>query len=122
MPILILAPDGTHRQGHYPLLVGKDMLNRRADLGTSLPRTVMRPFVMVTSSRICDIASQPAPTSAGLMNLVQISRSLRDFCPFIRLAQRMFGCICLGVIPLQTASVGLVAPDSSNPTNLVSLG
>jgi hypothetical protein len=30
-----------------------------------------------TSSRICDISSQPACRKAGVMNLVQMSRSLR---------------------------------------------
>ena len=37
------------------------------------------PLVIVTSSRICDIAFQPAFVMAGLMNFVQMSRSLRDF-------------------------------------------
>jgi hypothetical protein len=43
---------------------------------TSLPRTMIRPFVKNTSSRICDISSQPARRSAGVMNFVQMSRSL----------------------------------------------
>jgi hypothetical protein len=36
----------------------------------------MRPFVKLTSSRICDIKSHPARRRAGVMNLVQMSRSL----------------------------------------------
>src|SRR5215213_8296527 len=39
---------------------------------------MMRPLVKYTSSRICVIASHPAHCSAGMMNLVQMSRSLRD--------------------------------------------
>src|ERR1035438_8212537 len=44
----------------------------------------MRPLVKLTSSRICVISSQPACFTAGLMNLLQMSRSLRSFM-FIRL-------------------------------------
>ena len=44
---------------------------------TSLPRRIMRPFLKLTSSRICDITSHPARCTAGGMNLVQMSRSLR---------------------------------------------
>jgi hypothetical protein len=43
---------------------------------TSLPRTIMRPFVKLTSSRICSISSHPALRRAGVMNLVHMSRSL----------------------------------------------
>lgn len=39
----------------------------------------MRPLVKATSSRIRANSSQPARFSAGVMNFVQISRSLRDF-------------------------------------------
>jgi hypothetical protein len=44
-----------------------------------LPRTKIRPLVNDTSSRNCVITSQPASTIAGVMNLVQMSRSLKDF-------------------------------------------
>src|SRR5262249_40850712 len=37
----------------------------------------MRPLVKLTSSRICNITSHPARRTAGVMNLVQMSRSLR---------------------------------------------
>src|SRR4030042_7033673 len=40
---------------------------------------MIRPFVNETSSRICDRTSQPACLTAGVMNLVQMSRSLRFF-------------------------------------------
>jgi hypothetical protein len=40
------------------------------------------PLVKLTSSRIWVIASQPARLTAGVMNLVQMSRSLRA-CLFI---------------------------------------
>ncbi len=46
---------------------------------TSFPRTMMRPLVKATSSRICIIPSQPARLTAGPMNLEQMSRSLRSF-------------------------------------------
>ena len=36
----------------------------------------MRPLVKLTSSRICSISSHPAVRRAGVMNLVQMSRSL----------------------------------------------
>ncbi len=39
---------------------------------------MIRPLVNPISSRICDIASRPAPAKAGVMNSVQMSRSLRD--------------------------------------------
>ena len=48
---------------------------------TSLPRTMMRPLVKLTSSRICDISSHPAARSAGVMNFVQMSRSESSSCP-----------------------------------------
>ena len=38
---------------------------------------MMRPLVKLTSSRICNISSQPARLTAGGMNLVQMSRSVR---------------------------------------------
>jgi len=38
---------------------------------------MIRPFVKLTSSRICNISSQPAFRRAGVMNLVQMSRSER---------------------------------------------
>ena len=38
---------------------------------------MIRPFVKLTSSRICDISSHPARLTAGVMNFVQMSRSLR---------------------------------------------
>ena len=37
----------------------------------------MRPWVKLTSSRICNISSQPALRRAGVMNFVQMSRSER---------------------------------------------
>lgn len=40
---------------------------------------MMRPLVKLTSSRICNISSHPACFTAGVMNFVQMSRSLRDF-------------------------------------------
>ena len=40
---------------------------------------MMRPLVKLTSSRIWAISSQPAFFTAGVMNLVQMSRSLRSF-------------------------------------------
>ena len=40
---------------------------------------MIRPLVKLTSSRIWDISSQPACFTAGVMNLVQMSRSERDF-------------------------------------------
>ena len=40
---------------------------------------MIRPLVKQTSSRICDSTSQPACLTAGVMNLVQMSRSLSDF-------------------------------------------
>ena len=43
---------------------------------TSLPRTMMRPLVKLTSSRICDISSHPARLIAGVMNLYQVSEIL----------------------------------------------
>ena len=46
---------------------------------TSLPRTMIRPLVKLTSSRICNSSSHPALRRAGVMNLVQMSRSLRLF-------------------------------------------
>ena len=39
----------------------------------------MRPLVKATSWRICIIPSQPARLTAGLLNLEQMSRSLRSF-------------------------------------------
>ncbi len=38
-----------------------------------------RPFVKLTSSRNCVISSQPACRSEGVMNFVQMSRSLNSF-------------------------------------------
>ncbi len=46
-----------------------------------------RPFVKLTSSRSWVISSQPARRSAGVMNFVQMSRSLSCFL-FIRLGMR----------------------------------
>ena len=46
------------------------------------PRTRIecaRPYVKLTSSRNCVISSQPACRSEGVMNLVQMSRSLNSF-------------------------------------------
>src|SRR5712691_7034073 len=40
---------------------------------------MIRPLVKLTSSRSCVISSQPACRSEGVMNLVQISRSLSCF-------------------------------------------
>src|SRR5712692_7667557 len=40
---------------------------------------MMRPLVKLTSSRSCVISSQPACRSEGVMNFVQISRSLSCF-------------------------------------------
>ncbi len=44
---------------------------------TGLPRTMRRPLVKLTSSWICVISSHPDWRRAGVMNLVQMSRSLR---------------------------------------------
>jgi hypothetical protein len=44
---------------------------------TSLPRAMIRPLV-INSSRICITLFQPALRSAGVMNFVQMSRSLRS--------------------------------------------
>lgn len=44
-----------------------------------LPRTMTRPLVKVTSSRTCRWMSHPAAATAGVMNLVQMSRSLSAF-------------------------------------------
>jgi len=41
-----------------------------------LPRTTIRPLMKLTSSRICVISSQSADFTAGVMNFVQVSRSL----------------------------------------------
>ena len=59
--------------------LGARALTRRLGLprATNLPRTMMRPLVKLTSSRICAVRSQPAATREGVMNLVQMSRSLR---------------------------------------------
>ena len=38
---------------------------------------MIRPLVKLTSSRIWTISSHPAVRKAGVMNLVQMSRSLR---------------------------------------------
>jgi integrase len=46
---------------------------------TSLPRTMMRPLVKLTSSRICSSPSQPAAVTAGVMNFEQMSLSLSCF-------------------------------------------
>ena len=43
----------------------------------------MRPLVKWTSSRICVISSQPTWRKAGVMNLVQMSRSLRLFLSMV---------------------------------------
>ena len=42
-----------------------------------LARTVIRPLVKVTSSRICRMSSHPARCRAGVMNFEQMSRSER---------------------------------------------
>jgi len=39
---------------------------------------MIRPFVNETSSRICACRSHPAAHTAGVMNFVQMSRSLSD--------------------------------------------
>jgi len=44
-----------------------------------LARTMIRPLVKDTSSRIWDKSSQPAFLMAGVMNFVQMSRSERSF-------------------------------------------
>jgi hypothetical protein len=48
-------------------------------LVTSIPRTIMRPRVKRTSSRIWVRGSQPAFVTAGVMNFEQMSRSLSAF-------------------------------------------
>jgi hypothetical protein len=53
---------------------------------TNLPRTMMRPFVKLTSSRIWSISSHPALRSEGVMNLVQISRSLKFLLSIVNAA------------------------------------
>src|SRR5690606_33388936 len=68
----------------------------------SLPRTMMRPLVKLTSSRTCFWMSQPACCMAGAMNLVQISRSERDFLSMVgdvpmaywKLYQTSIGACC----------------------------
>lgn len=44
-----------------------------------------RPFVKVTSSRIWESGSDPDCMIAGVMNLLQTSRSLRDFLSILSL-------------------------------------
>ena len=55
----------------------------------------MRPFVKLTSSRICDITSHPARRTAGVMNLVQMSRSLRVYLSILPGGSPL-GCECAG--------------------------
>ena len=52
------------------VVLGLDDGNRDV---TSFPRTMMRPFVKLTSSRSCVVSSHPARRSEGVMNLVQMS-------------------------------------------------
>src|SRR5262249_38997878 len=47
------------------------------------PFTITRPLVKVTSSRTCVRRSHPARPRAGVMNFVQISRSLSDFLSLV---------------------------------------
>lgn len=75
-----LAVDGhepiTLQEGDFVLIPSARLTFPRV---TSLPRTIMRPLVKLTSRRIWSASSHPARTTAGVMNLAQISDSLRFF-------------------------------------------
>jgi hypothetical protein len=49
-------------------------------VGDQIPRTMMRPLVNATSSRIYIILSQPRPFHCTAMKLGQMLRSLRSSC------------------------------------------
>jgi hypothetical protein len=68
-----------------------------------LPRTMMRPLVKPTSSRICSISSHPARRRAGVMNLVQMSRSLR-----VRLSMLL---LRIGRFPIRAPNIA-TTPDT----------
>ena len=48
---------------------------------------MMRPFVKLTSSRICTISFHPAVRRAGVMNFVRMSLSVRAFLSIVIAAE-----------------------------------
>jgi hypothetical protein len=68
-------------QGHELIDFGHDamLFGKGRERVWSLPRTMILPLMSGNSSRICVVTSQPAFSKAGVMNFVQMSRSLRSF-------------------------------------------
>src|SRR5882672_2089542 len=69
--VVVLALD--YRDGNLRFVVKDVLANFFLPRATSLPRTVTRPFVKKTCSRICASMSHPACWTAGVMNFVHMS-------------------------------------------------
>lgn len=65
--------------GMFGLWNSRKSANMRSPRMTVFPRTITGPSVKKYCSRICRIMSHPVDSRAGLMNFVQISRSVRLF-------------------------------------------
>ena len=84
-PTLIVVLGLDESEGDVRLVIEDVVGTLSLAAANQLAATMIRPLVKLTSWRICDISSQPAYFTAGVMNFVQMSRSLSTFlfmkCP-----------------------------------------